>query len=605
MSEHLRLPLSMNAVRLVEDADVGRHLVARTKHRQGKVLFSQSPLVSVLKPADARSRCHLCWNAPVKLLRCARCHWARYCSRKCQTKAWTQHKLECTCLQSYKRPVTHAQHPTRTPTVLLVARLALLLHQAGDSLEAFTALLTHWSAHPPAQQELYAQMAMLVHDFVRPVLGAGDCSRKPDPAQQDKAKGVGGQDLDDSDDQSDRLAVKRYVTWFARVACNAFTVCDAELRPVGLAVYPQSAMTNHSCRPSCVAMFEGDTLHVVAARDLQAGEEVSVSYLELANTTAVRQAELQTNYFFRCACVRCRCEGQERRREQLFTALRCPNKLKGGPCGGGLVVTAEGPSAQSAPGQPTEAIVPGCSTTPESHSPAAQCSSESPTRAHRAPLRDYLCLQCGFQDTAPCLPATCSFALGTTSPSSLPTSPSSAFQFFSSSLCSSPTSSLLSDLLQRTAAALLQLQQAQQGGGQEGSRILNAVEACKTLRQCLHSRNLQLMHALDCAARMAVDMQQWETAERLYKHSLPMYKHAYAADAVHPIIGLQLMSHGKLAWLNQHSQHALESFTQAAKLLRVTHSSVGGGATAVWTQLCTSLDQARAEAAHLRRQAET
>ena len=39
--------------------------------------------------------CHRCGASTEKLLRCARCHHAQYCSAACQRKAWPDHKLQC------------------------------------------------------------------------------------------------------------------------------------------------------------------------------------------------------------------------------------------------------------------------------------------------------------------------------------------------------------------------------------------------------------------------------------------------------------------------------------------------------------------------------
>lgn len=46
----------------------------------------------------------------------------------------------------------------------------------------------------------------------------------------------------------------------SRFACNAHTICDEELRPMGTGLYPLAAMANHSCDPSCMQSFSGDTI---------------------------------------------------------------------------------------------------------------------------------------------------------------------------------------------------------------------------------------------------------------------------------------------------------------------------------------------------------
>ncbi len=44
----------------------------------------------------------------------------------------------------------------------------------------------------------------------------------------------------------------------ARLACNGLTISDAELRPVGVGVFPVVAALNHSCDPNCVAIFSDE-----------------------------------------------------------------------------------------------------------------------------------------------------------------------------------------------------------------------------------------------------------------------------------------------------------------------------------------------------------
>lgn len=43
----------------------------------------------------------------------------------------------------------------------------------------------------------------------------------------------------------------------SRLACNAHTICDAELRSIGTGCYSMASMANHSCQPSCMQSFKG------------------------------------------------------------------------------------------------------------------------------------------------------------------------------------------------------------------------------------------------------------------------------------------------------------------------------------------------------------
>jgi SET and MYND domain-containing protein len=94
-------------------------------------------------------------------------------------------------------------------------------------------------------------------------------------------------------------------TLLLRLSCNAHSVCDDELRPVGRGLYPRLACANHDCRPSAVLTFRGAVGALRAARPLAAGQEVTLSYIDLCAPSAQRRCELQDGYFFRCACHRC------------------------------------------------------------------------------------------------------------------------------------------------------------------------------------------------------------------------------------------------------------------------------------------------------------
>ncbi|EIE20303.1 hypothetical protein COCSUDRAFT_48675 [Coccomyxa subellipsoidea C-169] len=84
----------------------------------------------------------------------------------------------------------------------------------------------------------------------------------------------------------------------ARFACNNHTICDDELRPIGVGIYPQGAMLNHSCTPNTMQSFHGSRIVFRAVQHIPAGAEATIAYVELAATRAERSAALRANYFF-------------------------------------------------------------------------------------------------------------------------------------------------------------------------------------------------------------------------------------------------------------------------------------------------------------------
>ena len=74
------------------------------------------------------------------------------------------------------------------------------------------------------------------------------------------------------------------------------------------------AHVNHSCRPNACHYMDPNPspgaagppeLLLRAVRDLQQGEEVVTSYIELAQTTLQRRSILRQHYQFECTCTRC------------------------------------------------------------------------------------------------------------------------------------------------------------------------------------------------------------------------------------------------------------------------------------------------------------
>jgi hypothetical protein len=68
-----------------------------------------------------------------------------------------------------------------------------------------------------------------------------------------------------------------------------------------ITLFPKIARINHSCRPNAGNWWSEATEKrtIFAARDIQEGEKITVSYIPLLRTTADRQARLQ-QYGFKC-----------------------------------------------------------------------------------------------------------------------------------------------------------------------------------------------------------------------------------------------------------------------------------------------------------------
>ncbi|KAF9097491.1 SET and MYND domain-containing protein 3 [Mortierella sp. AM989] len=75
----------------------------------------------------------------------------------------------------------------------------------------------------------------------------------------------------------------------------------------GMALYVQCIpFMNHSCVPNCVYTFKGSRLECRVIRDIQPGEELTISYIDQIDTTKGRQKQLKAQYNFTCDCPLCK-----------------------------------------------------------------------------------------------------------------------------------------------------------------------------------------------------------------------------------------------------------------------------------------------------------
>lgn len=142
-------------------------------------------------------------------------------------------------------------------------------------------------------------------------------------------------------------------------SCNAHTICDSELRPQGIGLFPFVSIINHryvlhwfffcvcvfftrfvyclnlllrSCSPNAILVFEEQKAVVRAMENITKDSEVvsvilsllltlvahwhiavrsfvfgqvTISYIETAGSTLTRQKSLKEQYLFHCQCARC------------------------------------------------------------------------------------------------------------------------------------------------------------------------------------------------------------------------------------------------------------------------------------------------------------
>ncbi|XP_072848948.2 histone-lysine N-methyltransferase SMYD3 isoform X2 [Pogona vitticeps] len=215
-----------------------------------------------------------------QLLRCSQCKVARYCDAHCQKEAWQDHRRECKCIKSVE--------PNFPPdSVRLVGRIVFkILRQTpcpSENLYSFSDLKSNTEDLNEEMKEGLGHLATTLLLYLK--VEIHDASQLPPT-------------LD-------------IFQTFAKVTCNSFSISNGEMQGVGVGLYPSMSLLNNSCDPNCVIIFEGPQLHLRSIREIQKGEELTISYVETMMLTSERQQHLRRQYCFECDCLMCHTKSKD------------------------------------------------------------------------------------------------------------------------------------------------------------------------------------------------------------------------------------------------------------------------------------------------------
>ncbi|NXB19596.1 SMYD2 methyltransferase, partial [Rhagologus leucostigma] len=253
-------------------AGKGRGLRARRRFAVGELLFSCPAYAAVLTVSERGSHCDGCFARKEGLSKCGRCKQAFYCNVECQKEDWPMHKLECASMCTFGQN----WHPSET--VRLTARILAKqkIHPErtqSEKLFAVKEFESHLDKLDNEKRELIQNDIAALHHFYSKHL-----------------------DYPDND---------ALVVLFAQVNCNGFTIEDEELSHLGSAIFPDVALMNHSCCPNVIVTYKGTVAEVRAVREIEPGEEIFSSYIDLLYPTEDRNDRLRDSYFFSCDCREC------------------------------------------------------------------------------------------------------------------------------------------------------------------------------------------------------------------------------------------------------------------------------------------------------------
>ncbi|XP_072188130.1 N-lysine methyltransferase SMYD2 isoform X1 [Excalfactoria chinensis] len=268
----------------------GRGLRALRRYAVGELLFSCPAYTAVLTVSERGSHCDGCFARKEGLSKCGRCKQAFYCDVECQKEDWPMHKLECSAM------CTFGQNWNPSETVRLTARILAKqkIHPERTQSEKLLAVkefeslaVSPWSSRSPCSDSSLGNLEKLDNE-------------KRELIQNDIAAlhHFYSKHLEYPDNAA-------LVVLFAQVNCNGFTIEDEELSHLGSAVFPDVALMNHSCCPNVIVTYKGTLAEVRAVKEIEPGEEVFTSYIDLLYPTEDRNDRLRDSYFFTCDCREC------------------------------------------------------------------------------------------------------------------------------------------------------------------------------------------------------------------------------------------------------------------------------------------------------------
>jgi hypothetical protein len=245
-------------------------LYAKKTFSPGELVLTDEPYSYSVNHDKIQVTCHHCLVTDAELFSCKSCKLIHYCSVKCQSKDWNDHREECLSLQKAAK-VTDVEV---TESLRLMSRILRKRYKDVSSYER----------------------------KVRNLYGSRECF------DQKKLEDFGQGLLLIKQLVGERIltsAVDHLLDLFCKVALNSCSICNEENISVATGLYPVFSLINNDCNPNVCVTFSGALMNVRALREIKAGEEICLFYAGLNEPKHLCRKFLRENYLFDCKCESC------------------------------------------------------------------------------------------------------------------------------------------------------------------------------------------------------------------------------------------------------------------------------------------------------------
>uniref|UniRef100_A0A3B3X681 [histone H3]-lysine(4) N-trimethyltransferase n=1 Tax=Poecilia mexicana TaxID=48701 RepID=A0A3B3X681_9TELE len=256
--------------------DRGRGLRAVRHFAVGELVFACPAYSYVLTVNERGAHCEHCFTRREDLFKCGKCKQAYYCNVDCQRGDWPMHKLECVAMCAY------GENWCPSETVRLVARIIMKQRVTTDRTPSERLLLlkefeAHLDKMDSEKEELnQADIAALHHFYSKHI-------------------------SDLPDDQA-------LTELFAQVKSENILIRNIKMNV---------ALMNHSCSPNVIVTYKGTVAEVRAVQEINPGEEIFDSYIDLLYPTEDRRERLLDSYFFMCQCTECTSRSKDKAKMEI------------------------------------------------------------------------------------------------------------------------------------------------------------------------------------------------------------------------------------------------------------------------------------------------
>ncbi|XP_073997905.1 SET and MYND domain containing, class 5 [Rhodnius prolixus] len=259
-----------------------------------------------------------------------------FCSTSCKELSWEQyHKCLCTLrnpsLNKLLKSWSGFHYPPETSSIMLLLKMIAIIELSSNYDEAVSTFLKFQHNYVNEDENMlmkflgseYAENFRIVHSLLHEVFPCKfvkefvteDGLRKLFALIGRNGQGIGTsvysewvkkvEKLDLNEEEKSKMDIfinKVYDAMNEHV--GTFLNCE------GSGLYKMQKNINHSCNPNATVTFPHSnfTLSLIASKNIKAGEEICVSYLDECNLFRSRHSRrviLRNHYLFECHCEKC------------------------------------------------------------------------------------------------------------------------------------------------------------------------------------------------------------------------------------------------------------------------------------------------------------